>query len=190
MVIKNIAKSTYCGVLLILVGLGMRDSRAEESVDSAYAAFSYQQLPIGKSIKTSIDTRSPGYQFPTGNSYFAGYRLPDSADPLLVTIKSYLSLQVFFPCALLLNEQFSPTRFITAPQVHYVEPGFIERGHVESTIQIDSARHERYLIVLTSDDALSNRQERLPGANLSADHWQYRRFVPVGTVHISVSRAK
>jgi hypothetical protein len=78
MVINNLATSSYFALLVLLFGPGMRDSRAEASVDSVYAAFSYQQLTIGKSVKTTINTQSPDNQFPSGNSYFAGFRLPDS----------------------------------------------------------------------------------------------------------------
>lgn len=157
---------------------------------SGYADFRYEPLAFGHRVTAHIDAQSATYEFPTGKSSFAAYRLPDAAEPYTVTLKSYLHWEVFFPCALLLDDQFTKTRFITAPYVHYVEPGFIERGHLETNVQINPSRRERYLIILTSDDALSNQHDRLPGANLGAAHWQRRSFVPVGSVEVTVSRVK
>lgn len=145
---------------------------------------------VGEHTKAQIRKTSPDYVFPSGRSYYAAYELADSPTPFRITLKSYLSWEVFYPCALLLDESRHQVRFVTAPFVHYVDPGFIERGHLQADIDVDPSLRARYLVLLTSDNALSNDHRRLPGANLGAPHWDRRTFVPTGVVEIALSPVK
>jgi len=121
---------------------------AKECCESP-SKFPYQTLTQKQTINIQIDKSFPAYTFESGKSYFVTYRLPDSAAPYKITIKSYFNGYAFYPAALLLDQHFNSIRLITSPEFHYEPPGVWERGHIEGTVKI-SGNEEKYIVVLTT----------------------------------------
>lgn len=117
----------------------------------SFESFPYMNMEFGKSYDRKIDINSPSFQFKSGKSFFIAFRLPTVAKPWTISIKSYFWGYAFYPAATLLDEKFVPTRHISNPQFHYVEPGFIERGHIGGTINFNGNETDRYLIIHTRD---------------------------------------
>jgi hypothetical protein len=124
---------------------------------SGPADFNFQPLIVGQAFEVRVDGSQPAYAFSTGKSFFLAYRLPDKARSLRITLKSFgLRGELFFPAALVLDGNYAPRRFITAPDVHWVPTGAWEQGHVEGIVPVDPRSGDRYLVVLTTEAALSD----------------------------------
>lgn len=130
------------------VQLGLKNAT---SCCQSFESFPYGNMEFGKSYDRKIDIGSPAFHFQSGKSFFIAYRLPTVAKPWTISVKSYFWGYAFYPAATLLDENFVPTRHIVNPQFHYVEPGFIERGHIGGTINFKGDEKDRYLIIHTRD---------------------------------------
>jgi maltose operon protein len=121
------------------------------------AQFSFEPLRLGEQLNVRIDAGRPAFEFQSGKSYFLAYRLPDSTTPIEIIIRSWFHGTAFFPAVLLLDNAFVEKRFITSPEIHYVAPGLIERGHVEADIRVDPGEGAAYLVVLTTEADMHRR---------------------------------
>jgi maltose operon periplasmic protein len=162
------------------------------------AQFSFEPLRLGERLNVKIDAARPAFESQSGKSYFLAYRLPDSTTPVMITIRSWFHGTAFFPSALLLDSEFAQKRFITSPEVHYVVPGFFERGHVEANIRVDPGEGAAYLVVLTTEADMHKQMASavsstvvfsgkspvfVPGGGYAND------YGPTGSLRIDVSAA-
>jgi maltose operon protein len=151
--------------------LGTARERYEAAPVASYqslADFPYEKLRLKDSKAFRMDEHSPAFDFATGKSFFKAFSLPLSPTPYTVTVRSYLVGQdiqtgyIFAPRVIFLNERFIATRTLEKGDFHYAQPGLFEtwgwRAMLESSTRIDqSARDERYLIILTTTEALQEK---------------------------------
>lgn len=125
------------------------------SLDLSQLAF--LTLDAGHSLKIKIDDGSPTFEFPHGASHYAAFALPDANSPLHLDLKSWFNGDVFFPRILLLDAEHRVVRTIAQPDVRYVEPTWVKRGHVLA--ECDFVPHDpvRYLVIYSSDEDLSQK---------------------------------
>lgn len=134
----------------------------------SFADFPYEKLSLKDSKAFRIDEHSPAFDFATGKSFFKAFSLPQSSMPYTVTVRSYLVGQhfksdyIFAPRVIFLNERFTVTRTLEKSDFHYAYAGLFEtwrlRAMLEGSARIDqSARDERYLIILTTKEALQEK---------------------------------
>jgi maltose operon protein len=117
----------------------------------SFGHFTYEPMTAGKRLTPTIDTKRPAFEFKTGKSYFLAYQLPDATVPLDLKLRAWFQGTAFFPSLLFLDKDFAEVRFVTSPEVHNVEPGFIERGHIEANTRIEVGDFAKYMVVLTTD---------------------------------------
>ncbi len=138
-----------------------------------FANFPYEKLSLKDSRLFRIDEHSPAFNFVTGKSFFRAFALPQSSTPYTVTVRSYLvgptliDGYIFAPRAILLDDSFTVTRTLGTDDFHHAKPGLFEnmgnkglswRAMLEGSTRIDqSARDERYLIILTTTKALEEK---------------------------------
>jgi maltose operon protein len=131
--------------------------------------FSFETLRSGDSKSFDLNERSPAYQFLTGKSYFKAFLLPQSSYPYVVTVTSYMlgdsiqSAYIFYPQIITLNEVYKLVRSSDPNSVRLQKAGFSETAKetwglmyklvVELPFE-ESEKHERYLIVLTTNELL------------------------------------
>jgi maltose operon protein len=179
---KPVAKSTisplFCLGLLscfLLASCAMPLGTARERYEATpvvsyhgFVNFPYEKLSLKDSKAFRIDEHSPAFDFGTGKSFFRAFALPQSPTPYTVTVRSYLvghhlnSGYIFAPRVIFLNDRFTVTRTLETGDFHYAKPGLFEtsgwRAMLEGSTRIDrSARDERYLIILTTKEALKEK---------------------------------
>lgn len=116
----------------------------------------YQPLTLEASTDLRFDHNTPMFEFTTGKSYFAAFKLPANAVHSTLTLRSLVvSEHVFQPSVLLLNSDFQPVRLFTGDAFPYVAA----RGFTPDSLygelqikqqQISSLQEERYLVIYST----------------------------------------
>lgn len=122
------------------------------------AAFAYAELPQAGTLDFAIGTLSPSFEFQSGRSHFAAFRLPESAQPYRVRVRSLFDdpqadrASVFYPVLAMMDETFIVTRVSSLDNLRLeqalTEPGG-EPGLAISAPFDPAHAKERYLIVFT-----------------------------------------
>lgn len=175
---KSIISPLFCLGLLtcfLLASCAMPLGTARERYEATpmvsyqgFVNFPYEKLRLKDSKAFRIDLHSPAFDFDTGKSFFRAFALPQSPTPYTVTVRSYLVGQhlksgyIFAPRVIFLNDRFTVTRTLEKGDFHYAKPGMFEtsgwRAMLEGSTRIDqSVRDERYLIILTTKEALKEK---------------------------------
>jgi hypothetical protein len=123
------------------------------------ARFSYRALALSGGVDFELDRHSPTFEFHTGLSPFAAFRLPDTQDAYRVEVISFLehpedpaAARVFYPMVALLTGDFLVSRTSDVDALHFDLPILEQttRPAYRVTIAIDPHQaDERYLIVYT-----------------------------------------
>jgi maltose operon protein len=168
------------------------------------AAFPFEPLPAAGSVRRRIDPTTPLFEFQSGRSHFAAYRLPDGDEPFRVRVKSFFEGpggpggHVFYPVAALLDESLFVSR-VTGVDSLRLDLGLTVPGGesgLSVTVPLDRrVARERYLIVFTPGVMLGAApDERREGDLLTAttQAWMDRHqaaFVepsPYGRIEVTV----
>jgi len=140
--------------------LAAPDKPAEPRVSPAgldLSQLAFLTLDAARSLEIKIGDASPTFEFPDGASHYAAFALPDVNSPLHLDLKSWFHGDVFFPRLLLLDAEHRVVRTIAQPEVRYVEPSWLARGHVLA--ECDFVPHDpvRYLVIYSSADDLGEK---------------------------------
>lgn len=123
------------------------------------AEFHYLALPDHGRLDFDIDARSPLFEFQSGYSAFAAFRLPVRAEPYLLEVRSYLRggpdplrARVLYPLVALLSDDFLVMRSVGLDAATPELPVQERSGDpaYRLSIPVDPLRgHERYLVIYT-----------------------------------------
>ena len=122
------------------------------------AQFSYAELPAAGSLDFVIGSANPAFEFQSGMSHFAAFRLPDTGEAYRVRIKSYFDGpeppdgSIFYPVLAMMDETYIVTRVSNldnlALDTALATPG--GRSGLAVTAPFDpNVTRERYLVVFT-----------------------------------------
>jgi hypothetical protein len=124
--------------------------------------FDYRPLPTAGLVRVSITETSPTFEFKSGVSPFAAFRLPDEPGRYLIDVISLLDppadparSRVFYPALALLSEHYlvvrasegSSWRFDLPEYAQTIAPGY------RLTVEVDRSGPERFMVVYTAHDA-------------------------------------
>ncbi len=169
------------------------------------AAFNYAELPQAGALDVVIGTLSPVFEFQSGRSHFAAFRLPESAQPYRVRVRSLFDdpqadrASVFYPVLAMMDDTFIVTRVSGLDNLRLEQGLTVPGGEpgLAITAPFDPAlARERYLVVFTPAVLLgSPPPERRDGDLLTAATrlWLERRGdavvepSPYGRLSISVA---
>ena len=122
------------------------------------SAFSYEPLPEQGFADTLISRASPVFDFQSGLSPFAAFKLPKVTTPYRLRVKSFFDVgrngeaSIFYPVIALLDETFIVLRMSGLDNLR-LEPAIATAGGetgLAVTVPIEPATDEaRYLIVFT-----------------------------------------
>ena len=169
------------------------------------AAFAYAVLPGSGTVDIVIGADSPTFDFQSGPSRFAAFRLPDSAGPFRVHVKSFFEGRqapegsVFYPVLAMMDDSFIVTRVSAIANLRLDQalatPGG-ESGLAVTAPFDPGYSRERYLVVFTPAALLGSPPlERREGDVLTSPtlEWMERnddQFVapsPFGRLRITVA---
>jgi maltose operon protein len=122
------------------------------------SGFTYAQLPEAGSVDLVIGQASPAFEFQSGLSRFAAFRLPASGGPFRVRVKSFFdgpdtpAGSVFYPVLAMMDESFIVTRVSSLENLRLEQslatPGGASGLAVTAPFDPDVSP-ERYLVVFT-----------------------------------------
>ena len=122
------------------------------------AAFAYAALPGAGTVEFVIGRDSPTFEFQSGASRFAAFRLPDTREPFKVQVKSFFDGprapdgNVFYPVLAMMDEAFIVTRVSSLENLRLDQalatPGGEDGLAVVAPFDPGYSR-ERYLVVFT-----------------------------------------
>lgn len=162
-----------------------------KSCCASLAELPYRRLEREGSIALEIGPDSPAFDFDTGKSFFAAYRLPDWPHPLEIRLTSradvpLLSLMdanrpVFSPALLILDARFRVKRIVHEPEGLRVKAYSQSQGgpalEVAGEVYIGEASQEAaYLVILTTDE-LRARKVNSSGQTIDG-------FSPIGNLEL------
>lgn len=133
--------------------------------------FAYQTLADDRGIEVRLDADSPHFEFRSGDSPFAAFRLPERAGRYLVDVIAPLDppadptrSRVFYPALALLSDHYTVLRTSEPGSWYFSLPemGLTSEPAYRVTVEIDGQGPERYLVVYTPRDAATTA---LPGAS-------------------------
>ena len=120
--------------------------------------FDYRDLPSEGWIETRITEASPQFEFKSGRSRYAAFRLPRPDSRILVDVVSALEpaedpakSQVFYPSLALLSDSFYVVRASEGASWRFDLPEYaltVVPGY-RLTVDIDPTGPERYLVIFT-----------------------------------------
>ena len=125
-------------------------------------AFTYTPLPSNGSVLVSMSALSPRFEFKTGVSPYAAFRLPELPGRYFIDNVSELDpstnpaqSHVFYPSVALLSEAFLVMRTTEGAAWRFDLPEFGQTtvAAYRSLVEFDTNGAERYLIVYTQRDA-------------------------------------
>lgn len=136
------------------------------------SAFRYVALPARGTVEFDIDRHSPLFEFQSGLSTFAAFRLPNLKDRYLVEIRSYLRggpdplrAHVYYPAVAVMSDDFLVTNTL-GPEALVPDLPIQERTTQPAyrlILPIDPARgHESYVVVFTPEGLLA--RDRAPAS--------------------------
>ena len=124
--------------------------------------FDYSPLPSSGLVRVSVTESSPRFEFKSGVSPFAAFRLPDEPGRYLIDVISLLDppadparSRVFYPALALLSEHYlvvrasegASWRFDLPEYAQTIAPGY------RLTVEVDRSGPERFMVVYTAHDA-------------------------------------
>jgi len=141
--------------------------RARSCCDDA-AAFAFEALPREGVLARTIDAQSPLFEFQSGRSHFAAFRLPPGDEPYRIKVKSMFSGPdspdgyVFYPVVALLDESMFVSRVTGVDNLRLDQALTVPGGEsgLSVTIAFDPRQAaERYLVVFTPAVLLGSAPE-------------------------------
>lgn len=138
---------------------GARLAAYEEAIACCEDAgeFQFTQLPAAGALRATIGRDSPAFEFHSGLSHFAAFRLPEGDAPFRVRIKSLFDGEppggsLFYPVVAMLDESFIVTR-ISGVENLRLEPSLATPGGEAGLALVapfdPSLSRERYIVVFT-----------------------------------------
>jgi maltose operon protein len=168
------------------------------------AGFAFEPLPAVGTVTRLIGASTPLYEFQSGRSHFAAFRLPEGDEPYRVRVKSFFAGPVgpggyiFYPVVALLDDSLFVSRVTDLDHLRLDQGLAVPGGQAGLAVTVPLDRRlakERYLVVFTPAVLLgAPPEERREGDLLtdSAQEWMARRSAalvepsPYGRIEVTV----
>jgi len=127
-------------------------------------AFPYQDLPATGEVRVSITAASPRFEFKSGISPFAAFRLPTEPGRYLIDVISLLDppsdparSRVFYPALAMLSEHFLLVRASEGAAWRFDLPEYAQTvaPAYRLTVEVERSGPERWMVVYTPKDAIT-----------------------------------
>ncbi|MBU2713133.1 MalM family protein [Zooshikella harenae] len=115
----------------------------------------FQSIKPGQQQKVEINLESSSYQFDSGKSFFAAYKLPEHANSLTITLYSIAGKTVFKPVVMLMDSQFRVTRLLRGNDFQYRPARGFKGDSLDGQFRVDRSLpgnplNETYMVIYTT----------------------------------------
>ncbi|GLS91249.1 hypothetical protein GCM10007916_23180 [Psychromonas marina] len=162
----------------MILDYGTKETKAIQKIDPAIGYSALQRAPLCcESLSTldyhpivepgkfdfTVTEESTAFKFSTGKSFVQGFTLPKANGVINVTISAPIVTSVFVPTALILDEQYKPMQVYGSETIKYDASSLlnVDRffGEIALPAQFSDGRQAKYLLILTTDEAMQNTTE-------------------------------
>ena len=150
---------------------------------SSLADIKYTELNAASKLRLKINSTLPTYNFSTGTSYILAYKLPVSASPMKLTIKSFFSGYAFYPAVMLLNTEFKATHNYINAIFEFVPTRLNQKAYLEGSIIVNPHDSPNYILIYTTDKLM-----RLTNEETIENRNYVHHYGPVGAIAIEFVR--
>nr|WP_224745915.1 MalM family protein [Neiella litorisoli] len=135
-----------------------------QSCCASIADLPFQPVALDSTTDVLIDENSPAFEFHTGKSYFAAFKLPENVPTFSVFIQSRAKKSVFSPSVLLLDANRTPVRVIPASVARYTEAQMLDPDSLDMSFNIersylDNPKTEYYLVIMTTPSDMAGQTQ-------------------------------
>ncbi|WP_172962291.1 MalM family protein [Hydrocarboniclastica marina] len=142
------------------------------------------QLDTDRGTSVRVDGSSPVFDFPTGRSPYRIVQLPEQANLVPLTIRSFIDGGVFLPTLVFLDADWRPIRVVTDIEFTYEPESWYRYGYLEASLPVESEAQERWLVVLSKSEDL--RGEGLRASSTDASLPDKVRAAGSGEIELSL----
>ncbi|WP_406608950.1 MalM family protein [Agarivorans sp. JK6] len=174
LVITMVALTAACSSnKSMIIDYGAADAKSVQKIDpsigyqaleqapvccSNLSQLNYQKISAPGKVDFTLTTQDPAFQFRTGKSFVKAVELPEVNGPIKVAVSSPIVTSVFAPTLLVLDKNFDPIDVYGKETINYENGSLlnIDRffGNVELPAVFRDGRQAKYLVVLTTDQAM------------------------------------
>ncbi|GGA79069.1 maltose operon protein MalM [Neiella marina] len=144
-----------------------------QSCCASIADLPFQPVELDSITDVLIDQNSPAFEFHTGKSYFAAFKLPENVPTFSVFIQSRAKNSVFSPSVLLLDANRTPVRVIPASVAQYTPAEMLDPDSLDMSFNIersylDNPKTEYYLVIMTTPSDMAGQTQLIHPAKTFA----------------------
>lgn len=163
-----------CAISMALLGCTATetvvfDTQNVSQVAESYSEIEWVKVEPTKRINFSIDEKNQNYQFPTGVSPIAAFDINTQGKELELEIISHFKKSVFYPNALLLNENNQVLKAFSTEDFEYKHAYGLEGDRLTTEITIQPVGQQRVkLLIYTTPELTKGKSEILHPVKLDA----------------------
>lgn len=163
-----------CAISMALLGCTTTetvvfDTQNVSQVAESYSEIEWVKVEPTKRINFSIDEKNQSYQFPTGISPIAAFDINTQGKELELEIISHFKKSVFYPNALLLNENNQVLKAFSTEDFEYKHAYGLEGDRLTTEITIQPVGQQRVkLLIYTTPELTKGKSEILHPVKLDA----------------------
>ncbi|TMX35723.1 MalM family protein [Vibrio sp. Hep-1b-8] len=163
-----------CAISMALLGCTATetvvfDTQNVSQVAESYSEIEWVKVEPTKRINFSIDEKNQNYQFPTGMSPIAAFDINTQGKELELEIISHFKKSVFYPNALLLNENNQVLKAFSTEDFEYKHAYGLEGDRLTTEITIQPVGQQRVkLLIYTTPELTKGKSEILHPVKLDA----------------------
>lgn len=163
-----------CAISMALLGCTATetvvfDTQNVSQVAESYSEIEWVKVEPTKRINFSIDEKNQNYQFPTGVSPIAAFDINTQGKELELEIISHFKKSVFYPNALLLNENNQVLKAFSTEDFEYKHAYGLEGDRLTTEITIQPVGQQRVkLLIYTTPELIKGKSEILHPVKLDA----------------------
>ncbi len=142
--------------------LGLLALKESTACCDSYDQFPFTQLDEGTEKSVLIDLTAPSYNFATGKSFFAAFKLQQTNYPQKITVVANVEDSVFVPFVTVLGEDFadltntySPERVLEGRRISHPQ-----RYVVTVTVNSLETDTAKYIVLHTTKDSIESETVR------------------------------
>ncbi len=163
-----------CAISMALLGCTATETVAFDAADTVQVAKSYSEvqwvsLEPTKRVNFSIDEANQKYELPSGNSAIAAFDIDTKGKELKLEIISHFKKTVFYPNAVLLNENNQVLKAFGKEDFEYKHAYALEGDRLVSEVTIQPIGNQRVkLLIYTTPDLIEGSSEVIHPVKLDA----------------------
>ncbi|WP_163832640.1 MalM family protein [Spartinivicinus ruber] len=142
-------------ITLQQVSNAIAELKAQKSCCTTFASLPIKPLLVNQTTEVIINSHSVVFEFNSGKSYIAAFKLPDTQRSLQIKLFSKANQTVFEPSVMLLDSEFRITRILSTDDFIYRPAWGFKPDSIDGMFRVDRSQpgnpnNETYLVIFST----------------------------------------